>query len=490
MLISPPWYRMFGESETITPLGICYIAGVLERDGIDVSIYNPDITFSTGEITDTGRIPKFKQYMDILNDLGHPLWKEIEARISREAPDIVGITVMTSKYGSALDVSRLVKKLDPHIPVVWGGIHPTLMPEDCLKHPEVDIVARGEGEYSFLELVRNLDKLDRIMGISYKADSKIIHNPVRPLIPNLDELPLPAKHLILDNEKMPSEAFGNIFASRGCPYKCIFCGAHLMWSRRVRYRSPDKVVEEIRDVQSKFHTSYFGLDDDTFSLNKKFVEELCTQLIKQRLNINWRCNTRADAVTDDIIKKMKRAGCDSINMGVEVGTDEAMTRLKRGLNMQQIREANRILRANGILLEAGFMIGFPWETKEDIQKTADFMKELDPFLPSAAIVTPYPGTELYDMAVSEGIIPANPDWSTFFPQRVGGYLTKHIPAEEAPAFFEQIERLFVEHTRKKKRGIFFSHPLYALRRIRGAGFFNLKGLYTLLRTYLWSHATK
>jgi radical SAM superfamily enzyme YgiQ (UPF0313 family) len=423
LLISPPWYRMLGESSDSSPLGLCYIAAVLEEHGYDVSIYNAD--YNTGlQLTSIVKMTsKYDEYLRILNDLNHPLWKEVKTVIAKQSPDIVEISVMTAKYGSALNVSRLVKDFDSDIPVVWGGVHPTILPDETIKNEDVDIVVRGEGEYTFLELIENLEDLNKVLGITYKENGKIIHNQNRSLIDNLDELPFPARHQILGKENYYPEAFGNIFASRGCPYNCIFCASRKVWTKRVRYRSPENVVNEIREIKKLFKTNQFRFEDDSFTLNKNLVEGVCDFLIKEKLNIKWTTETRVDLVTDDLIKKMKSAGCEDITMGVESGNEETLKRIKKGITIEQIRNANRALRMNKMRVSAFFIIGFPWETKREVNETVLLMKELDPCMAVFSVATPYPGTELYDICVSEGLIPEKMDWCTFFHQSPNMYLT-------------------------------------------------------------------
>jgi len=390
LLISPPWYRIFGGSSFASPLGLCYIAAVLEEHGYDVVIYNADFKNNLELISDREITARYDEYLRILKNINHPLWKEIQRVISYQSPDIVGISVTTAKYGSALNISHLVKIFDPKIPVVWGGVHPTILPEETIKNKDVDIVVRGEGEYTFLDLIENIDNLNDVLGITYKENDKIIHNPNRPLIQNLDELPFPARHLLLEKENYPPEAFGNIFASRGCPYNCIFCASHKVWTRKVRYRSPENVVDEIKYIQKTFKTHHFRFEDDSFTINKKWVYEICNLLIKEKLNIQWTTETRADIVTDDLIKKMKLAGCKNITIGVESGNEKILKKIKKGITIEQIKNANKILKQNGVGLSAFFMIGFPWETKREINNTISLMKELDPSIAVFSVATPYP----------------------------------------------------------------------------------------------------
>ena len=487
MLINPPWSRIFGEEEEFhCPLGLCYIAGILEKHGFNVSIYNAD--FKTGiEFPpykwQRSRAMKYNEYLHILRDFNHSLWKEIGAVISKQSPDIVGISITTNKYGSALNVSKWVKDFDPNIPVVFGGVHPTVLPEESLKNKNVDIVVRGEGEYTFLDLVENIDNLDKVLGITYEDNGKIVHNPDRPLIRNLDELPFPAKHLLLEKDNLPPEAYGLMFASRGCPYKCVFCASHKVWTRKVRYRSPENVIDEINYTQERFGPYLFRFVDDTFILNKKFVTDFCDLLIKEKLDIAWRCDVRANLVTDELIKKMKVAGCNWFSMGVESGNEETLEKIKKGNTIGQVKKANKVLKENKVRSTQYFMV-FPWETKEEIEKTISLIKELDPYIAIIGIATPYPGTELYDICRSEGLMPEKIDWNTFFSQSPDIYLNKNFTKEEFFQIIREAEELIEERNKKKRREMLLLDPLYFIKRVI-KGKYNLHELWVAFRYYLW-----
>lgn len=487
LLISPPWYRLFGGECFHSPLGLCYIGGVLEKNGYDVTIYNAD--FNTGRefLSDDKITEKYDLYLNNLKDIDYKIWKEIETVLHEQLPDIVGISVSTAKYGSALNVSRLVKKLNPDIPVIWGGIHPTILPEETIKNKDVDIVVRGEGEYTFLDLIHNIhniNKLENVLGITYKENNRIIHNPTRPLIENLDEIPFPARHLILNKEKYPPEAFGNIFTSRGCPYNCIYCASHLVWTHKVRYRSPWNVISEIKQIKNLFKTRQFRFEDDSFTLDKKFIENICDSLIQEKIDIQWWCETRANLVTDNLIKKMKQAGCEEITIGVESGDEETLKKIKKGITIEQIKNASTILNKNKILFSAFFLIGFPWETKTHIDKTISVMKELDPYQAFFSAATPYPGTELYDICKSEGLIPEKIDWSTFFHQSPDMYLSKNLKRDECDRIIKETELLFEKHNNKKRRELLISDPLNTAKKIMKRGYFKPKALWALYQRYI------
>jgi radical SAM superfamily enzyme YgiQ (UPF0313 family) len=465
LLISPPWFRLFGQQLSRSPLGLCYIAGVLEKNGYQVSIYNADYKEALSLMFGSQMTTRYDQYLQNLRDVNHPIWQEIKDVISEQSPDLVGISVTTAKYGSALNVSRLVKEIDPNVQVVWGGIHPTIMPDETIKNKDVDIVVRGEGEQTFLELARNITSLSDVLGITYKENGRIIHNPNRPLLENLDTLPFPARHLLLGKEAYHPEAFGNISASRGCPYQCTFCASHKLWTRKIRYRSPTNVIDEIKNIKKVFKTDQFKFDDDSFTFNTKFVEDFCAILMSERLKIKWSMDTRANLVSNGLMKKMKSAGCEEIYMGIESGDERTLKLIKKGVTLEQIWNAKRVLDENRVRFTAFFMIGFPWETKKEIDKTVSLMRDLDPYNAVFSVVTPYPGTELYDTCLSEGLLGEKPDWSTFFHQSPDMYLTRNLSRDEICKVIAEVQRIFDKHNSEKMRQFMRSNPLWVLRRI-------------------------
>lgn len=456
MLINPPWYRFFGKAFTAYPIGLCYIASVLEKHGFDASVYNSDYNRDKlGEaiLGDIIEDETYDRYVHVLNDINHPLWDEIERVIVRQSPDIVGIAAMTGQYGSALNIAKIAKMRD--IPVVLGGVHPTTLPEETAREEEVDVVVRGEGEYTLLELASKIESSDLsdVLGITYREGNRIVHNPDRPLIQNLDDLPFPARHLLLEKETYPSGTFGKLSTTRGCPYGCTFCASNMIWGGKVRYRSAESIIEEIMHVQRTYGTCFFYFDDADFLINKRLVLRICELLNEEGLAISWGCEARPDEINDELAEKMMLAGCNMICIGVESGDDETLRRIRKGTTVEQIRKARRILEENCIAFYAFFMIGFPWETKGGIEKTVSFMRELDPDVASFTIVTPYPGTELYDACKEEGVIPQNINWRYFLHQRPVLDINRNLTRDEASQVVKHTNETFDRHNKMKMRSI-------------------------------------
>ncbi len=482
LLIHPPWYRLLGGEFSGVPLGLSYLAGALERGGHDVKVYNADmVKAGLGLPPDTLPDETYINYKHALSDLNDPIWGEIRSTLADEKPDVVGISVRTPHYPSALNVSRMVKELSPKIPVIWGGVHPTIMPAECLTNGDVDFVVRGEGEYTLTELLKNLGSPDKVPGISYKRDNDVVHNSDRPLVQNLDEIPYPARDRIIGYERMQPEAFGHLFATRGCPYQCTFCASHWIWSRRVRYRTIANIVDEIISVKKKYKTSRFIFEDDSFTVNRKFVEDFCNAVIDMKLGITWRCETRVDLVNPQLIALMKRSGLDEISLGIESGSANSLKRIKKGITVEQVRNAVKVIKAARLRFGAFFIIGFPWETKEDINATLDLIQEVDADVLGLNMATPYPGTEVYEICKSEGLLSENVDYGSFFFVSPDVCLSKKIPREEMLEIVNRSQHMMERHNRKKFRQLVLKHPLYALKRFISGKYYYPGSLKAILR---------
>ena len=446
LLINPPWYRFFGKAFIAFPIGLCYIAAVLEENGFKTQVYNSDYNKeSLGELI-LGHVrdrDTYDKYPAILKDKDHPLWKEIESVVCDQSPDIVGITSMSGQYGSALNIAHLVKEVSSDIKVVMGGVHPTVLPKETIKNEDVDIVIRGEGEYTFLD-ISNSEPLKDILGVTYKENGNVINNPERPFIENLDDLPFPARHLLLEKETYPSNAFGMILASRGCPHKCIFCSPDKVWKRKVRFRSEENVISEIKHVKKEFGTQFFYFNDADLLLNRKFAENICDLLFREIVT-QWAAEVRLDNIDDDLAKKMRFSGCETVFIGVESGDDMTLEKVKKGITTEEIKKGREILRENSIGVYSYFMIGFPWEKKEDIEKTVSFMREIDPDVACFNIVTPYPKTELYE-SYKENI---KVNWKFFLNQKPEMELNDNLNKDEAYRIIRYTEKMFNLHNKEK-----------------------------------------
>ncbi len=415
LLIDPPFKSFTGFVNFYYPIGLGYLAAVLRKASYKVDIFDVDALNKEDDVDFSQEYKRLESYRQGLNNDKHKVWGQIKEVLDTYRPDLVGITAMTPKFGSVLKVAEIVKKWNLKCLVVVGGPHPTLLPDQTLKSQNIDIIVKGEGEETFLELVeavKDNKKLNDIKGISYRVDSKIVHNSPREFIKDLDSIPFPARDALLTPRNYTSEDMGVIMGSRGCPFNCTYC-CHF-WQRRVRHRTPENIIAEIKEVKSKYGTSQFELKDDTFTGNRKWVFEICQRLISEKLKINWGCTTRASLIDKDLVKIMKKAGCNVIKLGIETGSQRVLEETKKGVTFAQMKKATQILNKAGMFWSGYFMMGLPTETEEDILKTYKFMKELNPYYAGLGVYNPFPKTELFRQGVKMGLLCADVELKHFF----------------------------------------------------------------------------
>jgi len=377
-LVSPKWNQ---RANDYPPLGLAYLAAVLERDGHQVGIFDFGLNPNTSLEEDVVQVCAFD-------------------------PHIVGITAMTSLYHSALETAILLKAYLGR-PIVVGGPHATVYPERVLaESPVIDYVVRGEGEETILELIRALDGGDRdlsaIKGLTYRLRGEIISNPARALITDLDALPFPARHLF-DLKRYglctpEGQPMVTILSSRGCPYNCSYCFKGIV-GRTYRQRSPGNIIAELQQVIAYYGVRNFYFIDDLFTIDRRRLEAITERLIAEKLDIRWQCLGRVDRVDAEILRKMYAAGCRRIHYGIESGNPEVLRRIGKGIKLHQVRQAVRWAKEAGIHVKGYFMLGLPGDTEETMQQTIDLATELDLDEAMFSLTTPFPGTRLWDELV-------------------------------------------------------------------------------------------
>jgi radical SAM superfamily enzyme YgiQ (UPF0313 family) len=416
LLINPPFYRIIGFYNRYFPLAITIIATVLKEAGHDVLVYDAELYKNPKEL-DYSLLPlKYPIYLDSLNDKNNPVWNEIRQTILDYRPELVGISIYTTFAASAFQTAKITKELFPSCPVVVGGPHATSKTEEILKiAPFIDFVIKGEGEESIAQLVNHLQddnlELASIPGLSYRKNSQIAHNPERDLTQNADKISIPDRTLLLNEKFYSSEDMGLIMTSIGCPYNCTFCASHI---KKVKYRPVQDIIKEIKLVKEKYGTTQFTFKDDSFTLNEKRVYEFCHELIKEKIKINWECNTRVNLVDEDLMKLMKKAGCNYIKIGIESGSEKILSKINKGITCDQSREAAKIIRRSGIHWSAYFLIGLLGDTKEDIYKTLYFMYELRPDLALLGVYENLPGTKMFNEGINKNIVKPEMNLDDFY----------------------------------------------------------------------------
>ena len=382
-LVNPPYPIGSHKHPPFTPLGLGYLASVLEKSKYDVNIIDC-------------------QALDIN-------YKEFKTEINKKQADIFGITSTTLTYKSALKIIKIAKEVWPKSITLLGGPHVTFWDKESLKEcPELDIVVRKEGEETFLDIVGRIEEGKTYydtLGTTCRKKEKIIKNDDRPYIENLDDLPFPAHHLWpLERLTKHGIIIFPIISSRGCVYWCDFCTTVRMFGRRYRMRTPKNVVDELQYLKKRFGANRFTFYDDAFTVDQDRVLEICREIKNRKLKIEWDCETRVDMVTKELLVEMKNAGCESIWFGVESGSQKVLDAMRKGISPSQIVKAFKWAKEAGLITVAGVVLGFPGETKETIEETTKFIEKLNPNDVGYYIATPYPGTPLYNKVVEEGIL--------------------------------------------------------------------------------------
>jgi radical SAM superfamily enzyme YgiQ (UPF0313 family) len=316
--------------------------------------------------------------------------QKIKEGLAQKKPDVIGFSVLHGNRWAAIEIARAAKRLNPKTRIVFGGIGATFLWEHLLTHfPEVEAVVLGEGEGTFLNLVRHFEKkqdqgIEEIRGIAYRKEGKPFKTGEPEFIKDIDSLPIPAKHF----------TYQHVSSSRGCAWNCSFCGSPQFWGRNVRWRSPENFIEEVERLYRK-GVGFFYFSDDTFTMKPKRVIEICKRIIEKNLRISWYAISRVDQVDEEMLYWMRRAGCIQISYGVESGSPKIRKTLGKQVKTEQVRKAFALTTRYGILSRAYFIYGAPGESWGTIQETIDLMDEIKPLSAIFYILDVFPGTRLY-----------------------------------------------------------------------------------------------
>lgn len=400
LLIMPPSTVYKGDPTipTVTiPLGLAYLAAYLEKNNYPVKILDCVTESKKNEGKKAGSICYG------LSD------NEIVKEIKKYSPTIVGITCLYTAYaGDAHRVASLVKNVDKNILVVFGGSHATIFPELTLRDRNIDMVVMGEGEETFLEIVKAKSmgkKLEKIKGIVFKKNGKIVVNKQREFISNLDEIPFPARHLLPMKKYLASPDYSYsmrppstpMITSRGCPGHCIYCSIHSIWGHSWRGRSPQNVVDEIELLKNEYGVGEIDFFDDSMGANKKRLEAICDEIISRKLDIRWSPpNGIAHWTLDEsLLGKMKKAGCYRVTFGIESGNLETRRFIGKPYDLGQAKRMIQYANKIGMWTVCTNIIGFPDETREQIKDTIKFAIDSDTDLAIFYLLCPHPGTQVY-----------------------------------------------------------------------------------------------
>lgn len=356
--------RIHVEDIRAVPTGLYSVGALLKEAGFDVEIWNwHNINRTPDRIKDS---------------------------LKAHRPDIIGFSILHANRWGGIEISRIARQLNPGVRIVFGGIGASFLWKHFLTHfPEIDAVVLGEGEYTFLDLAKSIEGGNRdfgaIKGIAFRKNGRIVKTKEADIIQSLDQLPIPARHF----------EYQHVVSSRGCAWKCAFCGSPQFWGQKARFRSPDHFVEELEILYQK-GISFFYFSDDTFTIKKRRVIDICKKIIEKGLAISWYAISRVDAVDDDILYWMRRAGCIQISYGIESGSEKIRVALGKNLKTAEIKRAFSHTTKYGILSRAYFIYGSQGETWDTIQETIDLMHEIKPLEAIFYILDLFPGTGLYE----------------------------------------------------------------------------------------------
>lgn len=364
-------------------IGLAYLAVFLEREKIPVTI----IDYFIERLTPEG----------------------FKAKIEALDPDIVGVSTFSFNIQPSFEVARLAKEVNPRCHVTMGGAHPTGLPEHTLANPYVDTCVMGEGEETLLELVQRLEKgesYEDLKGLAFRKDGKVVINPERGFIQDVDSIPLPSYHLMpLDKYyefpdphgiALKHPRFMPIFTSRGCPFKCTYC--HNIFGKTFRARSPENVLAEIELLYYKYGVREFHIEDDIFNTQKPRAKRIMDLIVERGLKVHLQFpnGIRAECFDEELAIKMKRAGTFVTAFGVESAAPRVMKNIKKNLNLEKVKTAAYLAAKHGILSWGFFMIGFTDESREEMEQTIQFACDQPFHIASFSILMPFPCSELFD----------------------------------------------------------------------------------------------
>ena len=410
----------------LPPTDLMYLAAVAEQEGLEAKI----VDYSQGG--------------------------DLEKDLREFKPDYLVANVATPTFKNDISVMTIAKEICPDIvTIAKGAAFLTVAFEVMYFQKDLDIIICGEPEETLKEIVRG-NPFESIKGIYYRDDIRVKFTGARPFIEDLDNLPFPARHLVdnnlyrrPDNNKVQAV----IKVSRGCPFHCFFCLATPVSGAKVRKRSPENIVAEIRECVEKYGITNFVFWSDIFNIDKEWTLDLCQKIIDSGLNITWSANTRADTADEEMAQKMYESGCRLVSIGVESGSQEMLDKIGKKITLDDVRLTVKIFKKAGIKIYNYFVIGLPWEDEDTVEDTIDFAIELDSDFISFYTATPLPGTRFYDYAKANRLIDSDTSFSSayFYPSVNTHYLSK--------------DKVFELHKKAEKR--FYLRPSYIFKTLIG-----------------------
>lgn len=428
----------------IPPLGLAYLAAILEEDGVDVRVTDGSRGLSLAEV-----MSELKAYQ----------------------PDIVGISCTTPTFLDAIGLAEAVRQAFPKAVIMLGGAHVTAIPREALLEEVFDVGVVGEGEATILELVGEIEDkgclekahLEKINGLVFRRNGAVFLTPPRERVRDLDSLPHPARHLLpplsayrptpASYRKLPLAV---LMTSRGCPYGCTFCDRGV-FGNYVRAHSPERVLDEIEEALFRYGARELRFFDDTFTLNRKRVVKICELILERGLRFPWTCLTRVNTVDKDLLRLMKEAGCWQVLFGLESGDSRMLKILNKGSSVEQNAQAVRWALEVGLGVRGDFIIGTPGETMESLENTLAFTKRTKLDYAHFNKFVPYPGTELYERLQASGYQFDSKNLPPIVDHAAILYVPDGMTREQLKEFLDRAHREF------------YLRPSHVVRRLRRTG---------------------
>lgn len=436
LLIHPPNHLVYDKFTRAPikrlPVGMAYLAAFVEQQGYPVRVLD-------AEALDFGV-------------------QEIMSHIAELKPEVVGFSCTTPLFPSAVVLAEAIKEILPRTAIVLGGPHISALPRESLEASKaIDFVIFGEGEESFLELLQaweNSGPFDHLAGVGFKKQGRAVINAPRPFIRDIDALPFPARHLFpLERYRDPvhyDEPYSVMVTSRGCPFRCIFCASSVTWARKVRLRSPENVIGEIAEVANRFGIRNISFADDTFTLNRERTIDICRRIVKEKFNINFLCSSRLDTIDEERLHWLQKAGCHTLTFGIETGNQEIAKVIRKDVDLSLAPRVFKMVQDYGIAVHSSYIIGNPGDTRETIEQTIQFALDSGTDEAQFSISTPFPGTDLWKMAIAQGLLPATDFTAYKWYYSVAGNLSL-VPDEELIAYQRRAYDLFEEKGRAREQ---------------------------------------
>ncbi|HBG47431.1 MAG TPA: hypothetical protein DDW94_10665 [Deltaproteobacteria bacterium] len=428
------WPHIRKDKYLLFPIYLAYAAAVLEREGVRVKVVDA-----------------------VAEELG---LRQLVKQAKAEAPEYCFIESSTPTIDQDLKSSMSIKEATGSR-VFLIGAHPTVFHRELMKeNPWLDGVVRGEFELTMRDIVCGLE-YPLIAGLTYRDGTEVNANPDRSPIENLDDMPFPAWHQFV-LKKYESHLYvrpsAMVIPTRGCPFQCTYClWPQVLYGHRQRRRSPGNVCDEIEMLIGLYGVKHIRFDDDTFALNKQYVIGCCDEMIKRGLHrkITWNCFGHITQPDHEMYERMSEAGCTKIAVGVESGSERILKVINKPIDLEKARQVVRSCRRAGIEIYCDFMIGFPYETEQDIRKSMDLAIELDPDYIQVSYAVPYPGTKMHSDGVREKFLKYPADWER--------YSSCETMIDTGTIDAKRLEQMYVEFWRR-----FYLRPAFIMRNAKKA----------------------